>query len=336
MTWDLGGGLSGHLEAGVGISGQSSAEGLAGLGIAEGLAFYLIEGTAVGVTGQTLNVSGEGVLFGDLGIDGGGGSESSTGSQVERVTQDSVVLAGGWENNVYNIPWASADQRFIQAERFYRPNNMAAALVRSTTAALFAVRSKETGAVLGYKLEPTQAGKRDDNIIMFKLNPRYVKNGTLDGNIGYDRDLDYPELSAEASYLRPSEAYRMQSNAERQKVDGRDASELDFANSYVWTADGGLHQTETKLGAQRKDVYNRHARCPVEHRTTRGPPALLYLLLEHQSSNDRRMSFRMLVYLVEIWKRYAKAARGSRAPQQRRPQSAGAGGIPQARAVGVP
>lgn len=35
-------------------------------------------------------------------------------------------------------------------------------------------------------------------------------------------------------------------------------------------------------------------------------PVLLYLLLEHQSSNDRAMPLRMLVYLVRIWERHCK------------------------------
>jgi predicted transposase YdaD len=40
-------------------------------------------------------------------------------------------------------------------------------------------------------------------------------------------------------------------------------------------------------------------------------PVLLYLLLEHQSSNDVDMPLRMLEYLVRIWKRYRKTHKGS-------------------------
>jgi hypothetical protein len=255
--WELGGGLRGEIDGGGAVSGGAEVSDSVFAGVAEGfLALYLIEGDLAGADADVFNAEGKLAIHAEGQIEGGGGSESTTSTQVERSSKDSVVLAGGWENNVYNIPWASAEQRFIQATRFYRPNNMAAALVRSKTADLFAVRSKETGAVLGYKLEPADGVKRDTNVIMFKLNPRYVKNGTLDGNIGYDRDLDWSEPSAEASYLRPAEAYRMQANAERQQVDGKDASELDFANTYVWTADGGLHQQEVQLGAQRKDVYS--------------------------------------------------------------------------------
>jgi predicted transposase YdaD len=42
-----------------------------------------------------------------------------------------------------------------------------------------------------------------------------------------------------------------------------------------------------------------------------GEVVLLYLLLEHQSSNDVDMPLRMLEYLVRIWKRYRKDNKGS-------------------------
>jgi predicted transposase YdaD len=46
-------------------------------------------------------------------------------------------------------------------------------------------------------------------------------------------------------------------------------------------------------------------------RDPQGETVLLYLLLEHQSSNDVDMLLRMLEYLVRIWKRYRKANRSS-------------------------
>ncbi len=43
---------------------------------------------------------------------------------------------------------------------------------------------------------------------------------------------------------------------------------------------------------------------------TGGPPVLLYLLLEHQSTNDDDMPLRILVYVVRIWERYRKEHTG--------------------------
>jgi hypothetical protein len=53
------------------------------------------------------------------------------------------------------------------------------------------------------------------------------------------------------------------------------------------------------------DLADRHSDLlfSIEVRETR---AYLYLLLEHQSTNDDDMPLRMLIYLVRIWERYRK------------------------------
>lgn len=253
-------GVRGEGDAGFALHSDVEVIDLPFAAVAEGLvAMYLIEGDAVGASASAFNLTFDAAIHAEGRLEGERVSESTAGASVSRTTREAVVLAGGWENNVYNIPWARPDQEYIQAARFYRPNNMAAAVVRSRTADLFAIRAKETGAVLGYQSQPSASTPADDNLLMFRLNPLYVKNGTLDGNIGYDRDIDYADATPTASYLKPAEAYRMRSNAERQKVDGRDPSELDFANTYVWTADGGLRADETELGAQRSDTLTRTA-----------------------------------------------------------------------------
>lgn len=48
-----------------------------------------------------------------------------------------------------------------------------------------------------------------------------------------------------------------------------------------------------------------------------GAPAFLYLLLEHQSTNDPEMPLRMLVYMVRIWERFRRehsTPQGTRSP----------------------
>ena len=48
--------------------------------------------------------------------------------------------------------------------------------------------------------------------------------------------------------------------------------------------------------------------------TLRGEPVLLYLLVEHQSSNDPDMTLRMLIYLARIWERFRKQKGNEHAP----------------------
>ncbi|MCI5139326.1 MAG: hypothetical protein D3922_13155, partial [Candidatus Electrothrix sp. AR1] len=122
-------------------------------------------------------------------------------------------LGGGWENNCYTIPGDIVNKRILAGQRLFRPNNMGSAIVKSRTADLYAVRSKKTQAMLGYKVIPNPEIPEDINILMFKINPQYIKNGTLDGYIGFDKDIDYNNLAAgrKGSFFKPEEAYRLKS-----------------------------------------------------------------------------------------------------------------------------
>ena len=72
------------------------------------------------------------------------------------------------------------------------PNNMGYALVKSGTADLYALRLKRTGSLVAFQILPNPDIPEDWNIIMFPLNPKYIKNGTLDGMVGLVADQDYP------------------------------------------------------------------------------------------------------------------------------------------------
>ena len=54
---------------------------------------------------------------------------------------------------------------------------------------------------------------------MFKIAPRYVKNGTLDGYVGFQKDKDYAELATgeRGSYFKPLEAYALKSLIAREQ-----------------------------------------------------------------------------------------------------------------------
>ncbi|GAA0270692.1 hypothetical protein GCM10010302_05320 [Streptomyces polychromogenes] len=100
--------------------------------------------------------------------------------------------------------------------RRYVPANTGIALVQSQTADVFALRLAHTGALVAYRMLPNPDIPLDWNIIHFPINPRYTKQGTLDGAVGFnDRgkvvDPDYPTATGygEYSYFKPKDAYAL-------------------------------------------------------------------------------------------------------------------------------
>jgi hypothetical protein len=104
----------------------------------------------------------------------------------------------------------------------------------------------------------------DYNIITFPIDPRYTKQGVLDGKVGGDPDADYPNAlrySPDISYFKPIEAYGLKTTIDRQqqelstlfaqhsvdpnRLSGGQLPDMvptvtrDLVNTYVWTADGG-------------------------------------------------------------------------------------------------
>jgi predicted transposase YdaD len=53
-----------------------------------------------------------------------------------------------------------------------------------------------------------------------------------------------------------------------------------------------------------EELHSRHADLLYKTRLLDGEDVLIYILVEHQSRSDRFMAFRMLEYLVEIWRRH--------------------------------
>jgi hypothetical protein len=190
----------------------------------------------------------------------------------------SIVVDGSFEQNLYNLGGFGADRMGVQQKRIYRPNNMGAAIVRSMVADFYAVRSRRTGATVGYVPVANPDIPPDTNVIMFKINPAYVKNGTLDGHIGFDNDVSYPMLSAQdrGSYYKVQEAYATKARILRQKTDyanyfsglGTTMSTVSqskeqwlaqvanrsMVNTYVWTAEGGQASEELSQGASRREA----------------------------------------------------------------------------------
>ncbi|AOY81348.1 hypothetical protein BJP36_16990 [Moorena producens JHB] len=109
----------------------------------------------------------------------------------------------------------------------YLPDNVGFALVLSDTADVFALRFEHNNALFSYSVRPNPDIPKDFNLIPFKINPQYTKQGTLDGKIGYDQqgavflDPDYPTASdyGEYSYFKPKEAYNLKEQITRQEKD---------------------------------------------------------------------------------------------------------------------
>lgn len=223
-------------------------------------------------------------------------NESSTANTLTKTQTNQLDLSGSWINNTHDISQVKAAQPaklHEQPDRLYIPNNMGHALVRSKTADLFAVRLKRTGATLGYQMIPNPDSSEDFDSIMFKIKPTYIKNGSLDGRIGFDIDKDYKKLITKASgkkgsFFKPQETFALQRKIEREQQElqnyfdqfnasseGRKAdssfakidkavlfqdeqqkrlSRKNLVNSYVWTADGGLFTEEVQFSASRTET----------------------------------------------------------------------------------
>lgn len=238
----------------------------------------------------------------------------SQGTGTTRTSK--VTLTGQWEEE------AASGQVNPAAGRRWVPANTGFAVVRSATADLYALRVAHTGALVAYRMVPSADVPRDWNLIAFPINPRYTKQGSLDGLVGYAPkgtsgalqpfpDPAFPNavVGGEHSYHRPREAYALKRRIEReeQQLQGfyeslstshtsrksrdpvrdqadrvlrgmlggvkppqeeegsdpaaarraaRDASRRHMANTFVWTAAGGLFSETTTTTNQVTEVVS--------------------------------------------------------------------------------
>ncbi|MFG2298548.1 LamG-like jellyroll fold domain-containing protein [Streptomyces sp. NPDC048603] len=141
----------------------------------------------------------------------GWGHQTDVSEGVNTARSTTVGLSGGWEPDV------EAHQIDATGGRRFMPVNTGYALVQSETADVFALRVEHSGAVVAYRMLPNPDIPRDWNLLPFALNPRYVKQGTLDGSVGFtdkgDKLLDpsYKDATdyGEYSYFKPKEAYAL-------------------------------------------------------------------------------------------------------------------------------
>lgn len=200
-------------------------------------------------------------------------------SSWTKTSTDTLGLRGMWE------PVQTKPQDYINKDvgRRYQPLNLGYALVESLTADVFALQLRSTGAMVGRVVVPNPAIPPDRNILTFKIDPGYVKNGTLDGKIGLVNDPSYSDADVQrGSYFKPADAYNRAAAIDRAEANLRayydqfDAESLGqsagtpslaepaaeqfynfstgtvsrgIVNRYVWTALGGLHQETDQFSA---------------------------------------------------------------------------------------
>lgn len=112
----------------------------------------------------------------------------------------------------------------------FLPENKGLALVKSKTADVFALRLRGHRGILAYRMLPSPDIPEDFNLMTFDINPKYTKQGTLDGRLGLDGneeegfqaffDPDYRGSAGrgEYSYFKPREAYRLKSQIDREEA----------------------------------------------------------------------------------------------------------------------
>jgi len=141
-------------------------------------------------------------------------NEATLSSQASQTLRSKMSLSGTWEQ-----PNEKGEYLNPVVKQRYIPNNVGYALVKSGTADLYGLRLRQTGSLVAYNLIPNPDIPVDWNIIMFPINPKYTKNGTLDGMVGTVEDLDYKGASQgkRGSYFKPIEAYALKAKIRRQE-----------------------------------------------------------------------------------------------------------------------
>ncbi|MFJ7206080.1 LamG-like jellyroll fold domain-containing protein [Streptomyces sp. NPDC098789] len=164
----------------------------------------------IGVATPAASVDAVVTIGGTLEVSNAWGHQTDVAEGVNTARSTSVGLSGGWE------PDTAKDQLDPEGGRRFIAANTGYALVQSETADVFALRVEHSGAVVAYRMLPNPDIPRDWNLLPFPLNPRYVKQGTLDGTVGFTAtgkllDPDYQDASdyGEYSYYKPKEAYAL-------------------------------------------------------------------------------------------------------------------------------
>ncbi|NEP88808.1 MAG: hypothetical protein F6K18_19295 [Okeania sp. SIO2C2] len=209
--------------------------------------------------GKTIDIDLSGAGTGATQLDSDNSYTDEKAIEVGKTTTENTTqqLKGYWQplpdpDNNYKPPAYNP----VLGPR-YVPENIGLALVISKTADVFALRFEHNNALFSYSIRPNQDIPPDFNLIPFKINPQYTKQGTLDGKIGYDEqgaiflDPNYPTASdyGEYSYFKPREAYNLKEEINRKEKELAAYYEnFNVAYGEGWAADVGIDYA-ANLGA---------------------------------------------------------------------------------------
>jgi hypothetical protein len=170
--------------------------------------------SARGEEGKNLIVNRDAFAGGEWEVYGGFGIETLvTKGQARAHAKSSLDLSDSQINNAVVSKTITANKeirvdstgRWTQKDSAlsYEFNNTGLALVQSDTADVFALRLNRKGRMplVAYTLLPNPDIPRDVNLLTFKINPFYTKQGTLDGRVGSELDPDYPNASSLSSEI---------------------------------------------------------------------------------------------------------------------------------------
>jgi large repetitive protein len=207
-------------------------------------------------------------------------------SSWTRATTDRVALRGAWE------PEQKDPAAYVSPAigRRYQPWNLGYAVVESFSADMYSMQLTGTNTMMGRVVLPNLELGKQRNVIPFQMNSYYVKNGTLDGKVGFANDPDYPNADLlRGSYFKPVDAALRASAIAAEEAslqawfdsfnainEGRTHGNLGdtksaqyvalsakrdavprrgIVNTYVWSADGGLHKEEEQFLSSHETTY---------------------------------------------------------------------------------
>ncbi|MBB5866794.1 hypothetical protein F4553_000173 [Allocatelliglobosispora scoriae] len=139
----------------------------------------------------------------------GSGEDAGFGFGTSAATVDAMSTTGEWEDE-HALLNPAVGRRYI-------PDNTGYAVVKSMTVDVYLAKLLGSNTIVKTTFVPNGDIPEDVNIIHFPIDPRYTKNGTLDGMVGFIPDPDYPAAGGKpASYFRPVEAYSLKRSVEWQ------------------------------------------------------------------------------------------------------------------------
>jgi len=172
----------------------------------------------VGTASEMVEINMEAALEGNIELSNAWSSDSSVSSGKNVSKQTRVTATGNWESDT-NILNPAIGKRFVF-------NNVGFALVQSDTADIYALRMEHNQALIAFRFQPNPDIPKDWNLVPFQMNPRYVRQGTLDGRVGMTErgnvyDPSYPNARdyGEYSYFKPREAYLLKNQIRQAEED---------------------------------------------------------------------------------------------------------------------